>query len=209
MFRKAHCCWHAELADAPNHLLSHNAQKPSQNQAELEMKPYRPSPFGQEAALISLCIPSRPSDLPISEYAPEIVDNETIIFANEEGADSDSEQRGLLSNKSFSWASRAFSQLGRMLFSKLPLTSTDGEEGSPSKIRGPQLGDSPKLHCLKQGSLGTVLTEESTPRESRATEEEPDIRDTAMHMRMQQWWANVDEAYMQPVFGGPKFKVSC
>ncbi len=208
MPRKAHYCWHAELADAQNHLLRHNAQKPTRTQAELEMKPYRPSRFGQEAALISPCIPPRPSDLPISEYAPEIADDDgTIIFANEEGADSDSEQRGLLSNKSFGLASRAFSRLVGISFSKLPLTSTDGEEGSPSKVMGPRFGHSPKLRYLKQGQ--PVLTEESTPRESRATEEEPDIEDTAMHMRMQQWWANVDEAYMQPVFGGPKFKVSC
>ena len=208
MHRKARYCWNAELADVQNHLLRHNVQKPTQTQAELEMKPYRPSRFGQEAALISLCIPPGPSDLPISEYAPEIADDdETIIFANEEGADSDSEQRGLLSNKSFGLASSAFSRLVGISFSKLPLTSTDGDEGSPSKIMGPRLGDSPKLRYLKQGQ--PVLTEESTPRESRATEEEPDIEDTAMHMRMQQWWANVDEAYMQPVFGGPKFKVSC
>ncbi len=191
-------------------MLRHKAQKPTQPQAELEMKPYQPSRFGQEAALISLCIPAKFSDLPISEYAPEIADdNETIIFANEEVADDDSEQRGLLSNKSFSWASRAFSRLVGISFSKLPLTSTDGEEGSSSEIRGPRLGDISEVRYLKHRSLGPVLAEESTPRESRATEEEPDIADTAMHMRMQQWWANVDEAYMQPVFGGPKCKVSC
>ncbi len=69
-------------------------------------------------------------------------------------------------------------------------------------------GEGPKVPYPKPGPLGRVLAEDRSPRESRATEEEPDIEDTAMHKRMQQWWANFDDTYMQPVFGGPKFKVS-
>ena len=173
------------------------------------MKPYHRSPsrFGQEAASISPRISTMPSDLPMSEPAPEINgENDTIMFANEEGADGDSEQRGLLSNKSFNRATHALSRL-MGASSKPPLTS-DGEEGSTSEIKGAQPGEGPKLSYPKPGPLGRVLAEERLPRESRATEEEPYIEDTAMHKRMQQWWANFDDTYMQPVFGGPKYKVS-
>ena len=172
------------------------------------MKPYRPSRFGQEAAAISPRISARPSDLPMSEPAPDTPgDNDAIVFANEEGADGDSEHRGLLSNVSFNRTGHALSRL-MPSFSKLPLTLPDGEEGSSSEIRGAPPGEGPKVSYPKPGPLGRVLAEERTPRESRATEEEPDIEDTAMHKRMQQWWANFDDTYMQPVFGGPKFKVS-
>ncbi len=173
------------------------------------MKPYRPSRFGQEAASISPRISAMPSDLPMSEPAGEIGgDNENIVFANEESTEGESEHRGLLSSKSFTRPSHALSHLMSKSFSKVPLTASDGEEGTSSEIRGSQPGEGSKLPYPKPGPLGRVLAEERFPRESRATEEEPDIEDTAMHKRMQQWWANFDDTYMQPVFGGPKFKVS-
>ena len=171
------------------------------------MKPYRPSRFGQEAASVSPRISAMPSDLPLSE--PVAGDeNETIVFANEEGAEGESEQRGLLSNKSFNRAGLVLSRFMGTSFNKTPLTAAEGEEGSSSEIKGAQALESPRSALHKPGPLGRVLAEERTPRESRATEEEPDIEDTAMHKRMQQWWANFDDTYMQPVFGGPKFKVS-
>ncbi|DBA95471.1 TPA: hypothetical protein ACH3X3_013336 [Trebouxia sp. C0006] len=199
-----------ELPDAHSHLPRHHADKPSPSgpQPEVEMKPYRPSRFGQEAAAISPRISARPSDLPMSEPAPEISgDNDAIVFANEEGAEVDSEHRGLLSNVSFNRPGHALSRL-MPSFSKLPLYPPDGEEGSSSEVRGLSPGEGPKVPYPKPGPLGRVLAEDRSPRESRATEEEPDIEDTAMHKRMQQWWANFDDTYMQPVFGGPKFKVS-
>ena len=173
------------------------------------MKPYRPSRFGQEAASISPRISAIP-DMPGSETAADAAgDNENIVFANDDGADGDNERRGLLSNKSFTRSANPLSRLGGQSFSKIPLTSSESDEGTSSEVRGAgSAPESPRLPYPKQGPLGRVLAEERSPRESRATEEEPDIEDTAMHKRMQQWWANFDDTYMQPVFGGPKFKVS-
>ena len=198
---------HAETPHPDTHsqLPRHNAHKPPAL-PELEMKPYRPSRFGQEAASISPRISAMAPDL---EHAVEQAgDNDTIVFANEDGADGDNEQQGLLSNKSFTRSSHTVSRLGGQSFSKIPFTSADGEEGSSSDSKGAHSGEGPKLPYPKQGPLGRVLAEERPPRESRATEEEPDIADTVMHKRMQQWWTNFDDTYMQPVFGGPKFKVS-
>ena len=170
------------------------------------MKPYRPSRFGQEAASLSPRISAVP-DLPVSDSAAGGPgDNEAIVFASEDGDDGGSEQRGLLSNKSFS--RHPLSRLMGQSFNKLNISPADGEEGSSSDPKLAQSADSPRPAHLKSGPLGRVLAEERSPRESRATEEEPDIEDTAMHKRMQQWWANFDDTYMQPVFGGPKFKVS-
>ena len=194
----------AELANTHSHLPRLNPHKPPPPlaQPELELKPYRPSRFGQEAACISPRISSIP-DMPLSEPTADAGDNETIVFANDDGTDSDNEHRGLLSNKSFNRPANTLSRLAGQSLSKIPLTSSEGDEGSSSEGR-----EAPKLPYPKQGPLGRVLAEERSPRESRATEEEPDIEDTAMHKRMQQWWANFDDTYMQPVFGGPKFKVS-
>lgn len=133
-------------------------------------------------------------------------DNETIVFANEDSTDNDNEHRGLLSNKSFSRSAHPPSRLAGQSFSKIHLTSSEGDEGS-SEAKG-AASEGSKLPYPKQGALARVLAEDRIPRESRATEEEPDIEDTAVAKRIQQWWGNFDDTYMQPVFGGPKFKVS-
>lgn len=136
-------------------------------------------------------------------------DNETIVFANDDGTDSDSERRGLLSNKSFNRSAHPVSRLGGPSFSKIHLTSSENDEGSSSETpASPRAAEGPKLPHPKQGALARVMAEDRIPRESRATEEEPDIEDTAVAKRIQQWWGNFDDTYMQPVFGGPKFKVS-
>lgn len=174
----------------------------------MESKPYRPSRFGQEAASISPRISSIP-DLPGSDHAAADAagDNEIIVFASEDGVDGDNEHRGLLSNKSFNRSAHPLSRLGGQSFSKIPLSSSEGDEGSSSEAKG-AAGEGSKLPYPKQGPLARVLAEDRIPRESRATEEEPDIEDTAVAKRLQQWWGNFDDTYMQPVFGGPKFKVS-
>ena len=133
-------------------------------------------------------------------------DHETIVFANEDSTDSDNERRGLLSNKSFNRSAHPLSRLAGQSFSKTHFTSSEGDEGS-SEAKG-AAGEGSKLPYPKQGALARVMAEDRIPRESRATEEEPDIEDTAVAKRIQQWWGNFDDTYMQPVFGGPKFKLS-
>ena len=181
-------------------LPQHSPPKPHgpHPQLELELKPYRPSRFGQEAASISPRISAMPTDLPEGEAQDAPSDHDNITFANEDGAEDD-EQRGLLSSKSFGKPGHGLSRFSS--FNKTALPSA--EEGSSA-----QRSEAPKLPYPKGTALSRVLAEERSPRESRATEEEPDVEDTAMHKRMQQWWANFDDHYMQPVFGGPKFKVS-
>ncbi|KAL3143986.1 hypothetical protein ABBQ32_003794 [Trebouxia sp. C0010 RCD-2024] len=196
-----------EPADTHSHLPRHSPQKPSptQPQPELEMKPYRPSRFGQEAGAISPRISAIPSDTAEIAAADAASDNETIVFANDDGTENDNERRGLLSNKSFTRSAHPMSRLGGPSFSKIHLTSSEADESSSSETRA---AEAPKLPHPKQGALARVLAEDRIPRESRATEEEPDIEDTAVAKRIQQWWGNFDDTYMQPVFGGPKFKVS-
>ena len=132
-------------------------------------------------------------------------DNETIVFANEDGTESDNEHRSLLSGKSFNRSAHPPSRLAGQSFSKAHLAFSEADEGSSSENKG---AEGSKLPYPKQGPLARVLAEDRIPRESRATEEEPDIEDTAVAKRIQQWWGNFDDTYMQPVFGGPKFKVS-
>lgn len=169
------------------------------------MKPYRPSRFGQEAGAISPRISAVPSETAEIAAADAAGDNETIVFANDDGTETDNERRGLLSNKSFTRSAHPLSRLGGPSFNKIHLTSSEGDESSSSETRA---AEAPKLPHPKQGALARVLAEDRIPRESRATEEEPDIEDTAVAKRIQQWWGNFDDTYMQPVFGGPKFKVS-
>ena len=187
----------AETAVPHDQLPQHSPPKPHPGlpQLELEMKPYRPSRFGQEAASISPRISAMPTDLPEGEATDD------ITFSNEDGAEDD-EQKGLLSSKSFGKQSHGLSRFSSFNKTALP-SSAQAEEGSSA-----QRSEGPKLPYPKGSALSRVLAEERSPRESRATEEEPDVEDTAMHKRMQQWWANFDDSYMQPVFGGPKFKVS-
>lgn len=200
------CSWRvlsAESSVPHDQLPQHSPPKPRSphSQLELELKPFRPSRFGQEAASLSPRISAMPTDLPEGEPTDAPGEHDNIAFANEDGAEDD-EQRGLLSSKSFNKPSHGLSRFSS--FTKSPVPSAgQGEEG-PSAQRS----EAPKVPFPKQSALARVLAEDRSPRESRATEEEPDVEDTAMHKRMQQWWANFDDSYMQPVFGGPKFKVS-
>lgn len=138
-----------------------------------------------------------PTDLPAGEPTDAPSEHDTITF--EESTEED-ENRGLLSSKSMNKSSHGPSRFAS--FNK-GSSFPSAEEGSSA-----QHGEGPKIPFPKAGALSRVLAEERSPRESRATEEEPDVEDTAMHKRMQQWWANFDDTYMQPVFGGPKFKVT-
>lgn len=194
---------YAETSVPHDQLPQHSPPKPHPGppQLELEMKPYRPSRFGQEAASISPRISAMPTDLLEGEATDGPSDHDNITFSNEDSAEED-EQRGLLSSKSFGKQSHGLSRFSSFNKTALPSTA-QAEEGSSA-----QRSEGPKLPYPKGSALSRVLAEERSPRESRATEEEPDVEDTAMHKRMQQWWANFDDSYMQPVFGGPKFKVS-
>lgn len=193
----------AETPVPHDQLPQHSPPKPRSphSQLELELKPFRPSRFGQEAASLSPRISAMPTDLPEGEAEDASSDQDNISFANEDGVEED-EQRGLLASKSLNKPNHGMSRFSSFNKSALP-SAAQSEEG-PSTQRS----EAPKLPFPKQSALGRVLAEERSPRESRATEEEPDVEDTAMHMRMQQWWANFDNSYMQPVFGGPKFKMS-